>query len=567
MRLFNPKEHNISYGSEKDKEMMQKVIDYLENKGLKSIKEDWHKKTWNHDFVNFLRENQVFATLMTPSGYGAEGARWDTSRNVKYAEIVAFYGITYWYTFQVSMLGLCPVWLGGNEQTKQRTAKLLQDGHVFAFGLSEKEHGADIYASDMMLEPQEDGSYLANGDKYYIGNGNQAGLVSTFGKMTDTGDYVFFAVDSQHPNYDCVKNTVNEQNYVAEYVLRDYPITDADIMERGDKAWHNMLNTINICKFNLGFGSIGLCEHAFYEAINHASGRILYGKPVTEFPHVRRFFRQAYARIWAMKLFAERATDYLRSANENDRRYLLFNPLVKMKVTTQGAETVRHLWEIIAAKGFEAEPFFEIAAHEINMLPMLEGTAHVNMALVTKFMKNYLFNPVDYPDVPRREDPVNDDFLFDQGPTAGLGKVQFHDYNDTYGKVTLPNVEVFKQQIQAFKDLLANAGPDEKQAKDIDYMLSLGECFSLIVYGHLILENAEINGAGDDLIDQIFNTFVSDFSRYAVDILTKPSNSEAQSEHARKLIFKPVFDQGRSDRVWDEVASYADVYRMKGDAG
>ncbi len=52
------------------------------------------------------------------------------------------------------MLGLAPIWLGSNETAKHKTAKLLQEGGVFAFGLSEKEHGADIYSTEMMLYPQ-----------------------------------------------------------------------------------------------------------------------------------------------------------------------------------------------------------------------------------------------------------------------------------------------------------------------------------------------------------------------------------------------------------------------------
>ena len=124
------------------------------------------------------------------------------------------------------------------------------------------------------LIPQADGSYVARGSKYYIGNGNEAALVSTFGKNSETGDYVFFVVDSKHEKYECVKNTVNAQNYVAEYRLHDYPVSDDDILSVGRKAWDDMLNTINYCKFNLGFGSIGLCTHALYESINHAANRI-----------------------------------------------------------------------------------------------------------------------------------------------------------------------------------------------------------------------------------------------------------------------------------------------------
>ena len=187
MLLFDPKTNERSYSDEKTRALMDKVIEFFEDKGLESIKQDFHERTWNYDFVEFAKQNQLFATLMTPSGYGADDSRWDTWRNSAFSEITGFYGLTYWYTFQVSMLGLCPVWMGKNEKLKQKAAKLLQDGHVFAFGLSEKEHGADIYSSAMELTRESEDKYLANGRKYYIGNGNEAAITSMFDKMADTG--------------------------------------------------------------------------------------------------------------------------------------------------------------------------------------------------------------------------------------------------------------------------------------------------------------------------------------------------------------------------------------------
>jgi len=89
----------------------------------------------------------------------------------------------------------------------------------------------------MRLSPQADGSYRANGSKYYIGNANQAALVATFGKLSDSGDFVFFAVESKHPAYELVQNVVNSQSYVAEYRLVDYPVSESDILARGQAAW------------------------------------------------------------------------------------------------------------------------------------------------------------------------------------------------------------------------------------------------------------------------------------------------------------------------------------------
>jgi acyl-CoA dehydrogenase len=411
----------------------------------------------------------------------------------------------------------------------------------------------------MKLSPRDDGSYTANGDKYYIGNGNEAALVSTFAKTTDTDEYVFFVVDSKHEKYECTRNVVNEQNYVAEYLLHDYPITEADITEKGQKAWDDMLNTINICKFNLGWGAIGLATHALYETIDHAAERNLFGKYVTDFPHVRQILMDSYCKLVAMKLFAERATDYMRSANKDDRRYLLFNPMVKMKVTREGEEVMNLLHDVMAAKGFEDEPFFEIAKHEISMLPKLEGTVHVNMALIVKFMANYFFNPKEYSEIPRRDDIANDDFLFNQGPTRGLGKIQFHDYNIAYNSVDLPNVNIFKEQIKLFKKLLAEAPPTKEQSEDIDYLMALGEVLTLVAYGQLIIENRKYFEVEDDLLEQLFDFMVRDFSKYALNIYSKASNSDAQREKALAVIRHPLPDRERFDRVWEKY-----VYALKG---
>ncbi len=52
-----------------------------------------------------------------------------------------------WCAWQVSILGLGPIWMGDNEDVKHQTVQLLQDGGIFAFDLSEKDHGADLYPS------------------------------------------------------------------------------------------------------------------------------------------------------------------------------------------------------------------------------------------------------------------------------------------------------------------------------------------------------------------------------------------------------------------------------------
>ena len=565
MILLNPHKLTRNYSDEASRQIMQKTVAFFESQGKAKIKADDHARIWYADFLEFVKQEKLFATLLTPTPYGAdENYRWDTWRNCEFNEILGFYGLAYWYTWQVSILGLGPIWMGDNETLKKKAAHLLREGAVFAFGLSERDHGADIYSTEMNLTPQVDGSYLANGEKYYIGNANLAPMVSTFGKFSHNGEYVFFNADFRNKGYELIKNVTASQNYVGQYALHDYPISEAEILSTGQAAWDSALNTVNVGKYNLGWASIGICTHAFYEAINHAANRHLYGMAVTDFSHVKQMFVDAYARLVAMKLFALRAADYLRAASPEDRRYLLYNPMVKMKVTTQGEEVINLLWDVIAAKGFEADTYFEMAARDIRALPKLEGTVHVNIALIVKFMPNYFFNPAEYPDLPRQDQPRNDDFLFDQGTTRGLSQIRFHDYEKVFRAFDLPNVQIFRKQTATLKKFLIAARPNENQRKDVDFLLALGELFALVVYAQLILENAGIYAIDAALIDQIFDFMVRDFSKFALQLYSKPSSTPRQMRLCQRMIRKASMDEVRYQTVWNEhVYALKDLYTMK----
>jgi acyl-CoA dehydrogenase len=564
MILLDPKRRAPRYRDEDSDALVRKTIDFFEQKGKARLRKDDLDRVWYADFLDFQRKERLFASFLTPAPLGAGRTRWDTWRNCELNEVLGFYGLPYWYTWQVTILGLGPIWMSGNEPLRRRAAQLLDGGGIFGFGLSEKEHGADIYSTDMELVPAADGRYLARGDKYYIGNGNEAALLSVFGKVAGSGEYAFFAVDPRHPAYRLVKNVVASQSYVAEFALDDYPVGEAELLHRGPAAWDAALNTVNVGKYNLGWASIGIATHAFYEAIRHAANRRLYGMAVTDFPHVRRMLTDAYARLVAMKLFALRASDYFRSASREDRRYLLFNPTVKMKVTTEGEKVIDLLWDVIAAKGFEKDTYFEMATRDIRALPKLEGTVHVNIALIVKFMRNYFFAPGAFPEVPRRDDPADDAFLWDQGPASGLSRIRFQDPAPVFAAWDLPNVAVFREQVELFREMLARATPTDEQVKDVDFLLAVGEIFTLVVYAQLVLEGARLQ-PGDvdgDLVDQVFDVLVRDLSRHALDLHAKPASTPAQMAHAMKMIRKPASDPARHGRVWGSVLALRDAYEM-----
>ncbi|MDO4540750.1 MAG: acyl-CoA dehydrogenase, partial [Syntrophomonadaceae bacterium] len=547
------------------KEIMQQTIDFFENKGLAAIKAEDKEFAWYQDWEDFVFKSGIFSDLLTPAGYG-ENARWDMWRVSEFNEVSGFYALHYQYMYQVTILGLGPILLSDNEPVKQKAMKLLkEDGALFAFGLSEQAHGNDIYSDEMTLYPNGDGTYRARGSKYYIGNGNKAAMVSVFGKFADTGEYVFFVVNTQHPNYELVKK-INTQGahcaYVSAFNLNDYPITDADILSRGPKAWDSALNTVNIGKCMVGWASIGGATHALYESINHTCNRELYGKPVYNFAHVRRLFTESWLRLTAMKLYALRCMDYFRSASDDDRRYLMYNAILKMKVCVQGDKISQMLLDIVGARGMEQDCFMEMFIRDAGMMPRLEGTTHVNMALVNKFFQPYFFDPADLPIIPKRDDMADDAYLFKQ-KAGQLKSVKFGDYSLCYEGMQQANVLRFRELVELLKSFLTTCPPSPEQAKNVDYMIALGELLAMCAYAQLNLENIKIYHIEDDVVEEIFACLIRDFANYALTLRSTFVQSEAQNEMLSKMIIDPIQDPERFERLWEtKVLALKDQYEM-----
>jgi acyl-CoA dehydrogenase len=90
-------------------------------------------------------------------------------------------------------------------------------------------------------------------------------------------------------------------------------------------------------------------------------------------------------------------------------------------------------------------------------------------------------------------------------------------------------------------------------------LLALGEIFTLVAYGQLILESKEFFDIEDDLMDEIFDFMVRDFSKYALQVFCKPSSTSRQKDLCRKMTKSPVPDEDKFERIWKNC-----VYPLKG---
>jgi len=334
------------------------------------------------------------------------------------------------------------------------------------------------------------------------------------------------------------------------------------VIAEGRDAWEAIFASITLGKFLLGFGAIGICERAFGESAEHLHRRVLYGKPVSAMPHIRSITAQAYVRLTAMKLYAYRALDYVHGATEADRRYLFFNAVQKAKVSTEGVKVIAMLSECIGAKGFESDTYFEMALRDIQLIPGLESSMHVNLALTAQFLPQYLNGSASLPDprslIANENASGENPYLF-QASTGNVNAVEFARPLRAYDAVSeVRNVRIFTRQIEAFRLFVKGRWPRQGSSgmrlAESTVSQPLGECLAIIAYGQLIAENASLQSIPAQIISAIFHLLVLDMNAAALSLTSRADLQSNDRFLIRRIVRLPRTATADWDFVADRIA-------------
>ena len=261
--LFDPNTYDPQQFDAETRRLLRATIDWFEGQGKKRILDDDLAAQWPADFVEFVKREKLFATFLTPSEFadGNPDKRWDAARNAALAEILGFYGLTYWYTEQVTILGLGPIWQSENKDAKLKAADDLEAGAgdgVRAVRARARRrrlqhrHGAHARQAKRTA-PTASCTGRRGRSTTSATATSRAWCRCSDGAATSTGSdaYVFFAADSRHENYHLIDNVVHMQIYVSTFRLENYPVRAEDILHTGVEAFAAALNTVNVGKFNL----------------------------------------------------------------------------------------------------------------------------------------------------------------------------------------------------------------------------------------------------------------------------------------------------------------------------
>jgi acyl-CoA dehydrogenase len=542
------------------------LIAFFEQKGLTALKEEDRNEQWYDDWLEFQATHRHYALLLTPKAYSGLGSEFDLLRYSRFLEVFAYFSPAHGYSLQVTFLGLCSILMGVNESLKREAVTLLEAGGLLAFGISERGHGSDLLGNEFKIAERAPGCFVANGTKYYIGNANCASMISILARKEDErsagrarrAPMVLFALRPQKSEGFRTARKIRTLGvraaFVGEFELKDHEFPEADLVAEGREAWDAVFGTVALGKFFLGFGSIGICEHAFEEAAAHLSGRMLYGKPAIEMPHIRATMVQAYCRLTAMKLYAYRALDYAQACSATDRRFLLFAAVQKAKLSTEGVKVIALLSECIGAKGFESETYFEMALRDVQLIPGLEGSTHINLGMTTQFVAAYLENPDS--DLKEPVSLAACERLAGENPylmelrTGAINTISFDHFLRAYRSfMSVPNVRLFVKSAKAFQLFIRHHSSDQASGAVTSATLALGRCLATIAYGQLIAENAACLDVPILIVSAIFYSLVSDLNLAMLSLASECEGVEFRQIPIQRLIAVPRITEEERDFI------------------
>ena len=196
----------------------------------------------------------------------------------------------------------------GNEEQKARYLPMLARGETLAaYALTEPETGSDAQNIKTMAEADGD-SYVLNGRKIWIGNGQRAGVIVTFAqtKVERRGEHVLrptaFIIRPDMPGF-IVDRTIRKlgvrSSTQAELTYKNLRVPRDHVLGTPGRGFTVAVNVLNAGRLTLAAGTTGGTRHLLGHMTRYAEQRIQFHHPLADFEITQRKLSEIASNLYA----------------------------------------------------------------------------------------------------------------------------------------------------------------------------------------------------------------------------------------------------------------------------
>jgi len=185
-------------------------------------------------------------------------------------------------------LAMYPIIMNSNEQQKEHyIPRVINDGAIVAFGLTEAMAGSDVAALETKYA-QEGDHYILNGTKIFISNGAEAEFVTTFATKDKSLGYrgiSAFVVDRGTPGFSVGKIEKKMGLHPAsatELVFDNCRIPEANLIGEEGRGFRVAMEAIDASRVSIAAQALGIAQAAFDAAVAYCNERKQFGTELSK---------------------------------------------------------------------------------------------------------------------------------------------------------------------------------------------------------------------------------------------------------------------------------------------
>ncbi len=281
----------------------------------------------------------------------------------------------------VSVQGsLCmfPIWRFGSEEQKQRWLPPMARGEVIGcFGLTEPDAGSD--PARMRTSAERDGEgWVLSGTKMWITNGSVADLAVVWAK-TDEGVRGFL-VPTESPGFSAsdVHRKLSLRASVTSELVLDEVRLPGDAVLPEVTGMKGPLSCLTEARFGIVWGAMGAARACFETALEYATTRVQWGKPIGGFQLTQRKLADMAVELNKGTMLAL----HLGRMKDDERLLPQHVSMGKLNNVREALRIAREARSVLGASGVTLE--YPVIRHMNNLESVLtyEGTNEIHTLIV-----------------------------------------------------------------------------------------------------------------------------------------------------------------------------------------
>ncbi|MGP3987925.1 acyl-CoA dehydrogenase family protein [Streptomyces sp. 3N207] len=291
-----------------------------------------------------------------------------------------------------TFLGAVCIWVAEEGAGAARLAALVRAGEPVSLGLTERAHGSDLMAGEVVAEPTADG-YRISGEKWLINNATRGRLVCLLARTAPEGGprgFSLLLVDKAELPAGTFRTLPKVPTLgirgadISGIALDGAPVGRECLVGREGEGPETVLKALQITRSLCTALSLGAADHGLRLAHGFAAERELYGRRMLDLPLVRRTLAECYGDLLAAEAVSAVAA---RSIHTLPGELSVTSAVAKYLVPTLVDRMLLRLRGVLGARAFlsdyHAHGRFQKLERDHRIVGIFDGNTMVNLYALT----------------------------------------------------------------------------------------------------------------------------------------------------------------------------------------